>query len=95
MADCLRVLFDGFLKVALLVQFVSVLFADFSDDVVWEAGVAGDLLGLVEQELLHQRVDLDVVLHLVEFAENNRVVRVRGQIINSVFLNLHLQDSRV
>ena len=68
MSDSFLVLLDSFLVVALTVQLVSVLLANFSDDVLWEAGVTRNLLCFKEKTLLHQSMDLNIVFHFVKFA---------------------------
>lgn len=94
-ANRLFVLGDCILEVLLVIEFVSVLLTDLSDDVGWEFRVFSDLFGLSEKDFLHERVYFDVVVHLVQLAEDELIVGVLGEVVDCVILNFHLQDARV
>ena len=65
-ADRLDILFDSFIILLLLEQFVSMLLNDLALDLTWEVCLFSDGLCLSIVTLLHQVVDLDVVLHRVQ-----------------------------
>ena len=65
-ANRFNVLLDGFIVLLLLEQLVSVLLNDLTLDLLREVGFLGDRLSFSIMRLLHQVVDLDVVLHGVE-----------------------------
>jgi hypothetical protein len=94
-ADRLFVLGDCILEILLVIEFVSVLLTDLSDDVGREFCVFSDLFGLSKKHFLHERVNFDVVVHLVQLAEDELIVGVLGEVVNCVVLDFDLQDARV
>ena len=64
--DGLDILLDCFVVLLLLEQFVSVLLDNLALDLTWEVRLLCDGLSLSVVGLLHQVVNLDVVLHRVK-----------------------------
>lgn len=95
MTNSLLVLGDGILEVLLVVEFIGMLLANLSNDIGWELGVLGNLFCLSEKHFLHESVNFDVVVHLIQLAQHQLVIGVCRQIIHCVVLNLHLEDSGV
>jgi len=94
-ANCLFVLGDGVLEVLLVVKLVGVLLTDLSDDVGREFRIFSDLFGFSKEHLLHEGVNFDVVVHLVQLAQHELIVGVLGQIVDCIVLYLNLEDARV
>jgi len=92
-ADRLFVLGDCILEILLVVEFVCVLLTDLSDDVGWELCVFSDLFSLSKQHFFHESVNFDVVVHLVQFAEDELIVGVLGEVVDCVVLDFDLQDA--
>lgn len=76
MTNSLLVLGDGILEVLLVVEFIGMLLADLSNDIGWELGVLGNLLCLSEKHFLHESVNFDVVVHLIQLAQHQLVIGV-------------------
>jgi len=92
-ADRLFVLSDCILEILLVIEFVSVLLTDLSDDVGREFRIFSDLFGFSKEHLLHEGVNFDVVVHLVQLAEDELIVGVLGQIVDCIVLYLDLEDA--
>ena len=94
-ANCLFVLGDGVLEVLLIVKLVGVLLTDLSDDIGREFRIFSDLFGFSKKHLLHEGVNFDVVVHLVQLAQHELIVGVLGQIVDCIVLYLDLEDARM
>lgn len=67
--------------------------ANLSDDIWRELSILRDLFGFSKEYFLHQRVNLDVVIHFVQLAEYKLVVRVRSEVVNRIIFDFHLQNA--
>ena len=95
MTDGLDVLEDRLIVLLHLVQLVCVVLRNFSDNIWREFGLVRYILSINKKSLFQKRMDLDIVIHLIQLAQNYLIVRVNCQVINSILLYFYLQDSAV
>ena len=68
------------------------LFADLSYNLLGEVCIESYFLGFRVQPLLQQCLDLDIVLHLMQFEESFLILLVGGKHVDSVFFDLHTKN---
>ena len=99
--DGLDELLQGIIELFFLIEVIRMFLADLSDDLPWEVGCLGYILGLCKEPLLQQGLYLYIILHLIELKE--LLNKDRGltlctdygggcQNIDSVLLHLNKED---
>lgn len=95
MANSLNILVNCFCMIFLLIEFVTILFVDFSDNLVWEFRGLRDLLSFCIKTFFHQILDLNIVFHLVHFLQEHLATVVLYKQIHCVVFHFDMQYPRV